>query len=172
MNEHPTPLWWRAIRAAGRFAVAIAVIGYTLLDELLFPLFRPLIAWLTRLELFQRLGRWLGRLPPYVALVTLGVPFLLIEPAKVLAIWWVGTGHVVSGTFALLLAQMLSLLVCERIFHAAYGPLMQIGWLKALLGWLFRLRDRAIALAKSAALWQAAASLASRVRAWWRSVLG
>lgn len=172
MSEHPTQLLWRAIRGAGRAIVAVAVIGYTILDELLFPLFRPLIAWLTRLQLFQRIGRWFGRLPPYVALVALGVPFLIIEPAKVLALWWMGTGHFVSGTLGLLVAQVLSLLVCERIFHAAYGPLMRIGWLKALLGWLFRLRDRAIALAKSTALWKWAVALASRVRAWWRSVLG
>ena len=35
----------RVIRAIGRAVVTVAVVIYTLLDELLFPLFRPLIAW-------------------------------------------------------------------------------------------------------------------------------
>ena len=159
------------IRAIGRAVVTVAVVIYTLLDELLFPLFRPLIAWLSGLQLFQRLGRWLGRLRPYAALVALGVPFVIIEPLKVVAIWWAGTGHVVTGTIGLLLAHALSLLVVERIFHAVYLPLMRIAWLARLLGWLFVLRDRAIAWAKSTAAWQAAARWVRGVREWVRRVL-
>ncbi len=171
MSERETPLLVRAIRAVGRFIVAVAVVGYTVLDELLFPLFRPLIRWLTGLRLFQRLGEWLGRLPPYAALVTLGIPFVIIEPMKVVAIWWAGTGHVISGTIALLLAHVLSLLVVERIFHAVYQPLMRIGWLARLLGWLFALRDRAIALVKATAAWRAASLWARGVREWLGRVL-
>lgn len=161
----------RVIRAVARAVVTIAVVIYTLLDELLFPLFRPLIAWLSGLQLFQRLGHWLGRLPPYAALVALGVPFVIIEPLKVVAIWWAGTGHVITGTIGLLLAHALSLLVVERIFHAVYVPLMRIAWLARLLGWMFALRDRAIAWAKSTAAWHAAARWVRGVREWVRRVL-
>lgn len=170
-NEQAVPAWRRVIRATGRAVVTIAVVIYTVLDELLFPLFRPLIRWLGGLRLFQRLGAWLGRLPSYGALVALGVPFVIIEPAKVVAIWWAGTGHIVSGTIGLLFAHALSLLVVERIFHAAYQPLMQIDWLSRLLGWLFALRDRAIGWARSTAAWQAAAGWVRGVREWLRGVL-
>ena len=102
------PVWQRVVRGAFRFMVVIAVVGYTVLDELLFPVFRPLIVWLTGLRLFQRIGEALGRLPPYVALVALGVPFVIIEPAKLLAIWWAAQGHVIQGTLMLLVAQVLS----------------------------------------------------------------
>jgi len=161
----------RVIRAIARAVVTVAVVIYTLLDELLFPLFRPLINWLSGLRLFQRLGDWLGRLPPYAALVALGVPFVVIEPMKVVAIWWAGTGHVISGTIGLLLAHALSLLVVERIFHAVYQPLMRIEWLARLLGWTFWLRDRAIAWAKSTAAWRAAVGWVRGVREWVRGVL-
>jgi hypothetical protein len=114
------------------------VVIYTLLDELLFPLFRPLIGWLSALAgCSSASGDWLGRLPPYAALVALGVPFVVIEPMKVVAIWWAGTGHVITGTIGLLLAHALSLLVVERIFHAVYQPLMRIEWFARLLRWLF-----------------------------------
>lgn len=171
MSGQQNPLPMRALRAVGRFFVAVAVVGYTILDELLFPLFRPVIRWLTGLRPFQRLGEWLGRLPPYAALVALGVPFVIIEPAKVVALWWVGTGHVISGTIALLLAHALSLLVVERIFHAVYRPLMRIGWFARLLGWLFAIRDRAIAMVKSTAAWRAASMWARGLREWFRGVL-
>jgi hypothetical protein len=172
MNDRQArPAWQRIIRGVGRFIVVVAVVGYTVLDELLFPVFRPLIGWLTGLRLFQRIGEALGRLPPYVALVALGVPFLVIEPAKLLAVWWAAQGHIVQGTVMLLVAQVLSLLVCERIFHAAYEPLMRIGWLKALLGWLFGLRDRAIAMARSTVAWKVAVRLARSVARWWRRMI-
>jgi hypothetical protein len=161
----------RAVRAVVRFVVAVAVLAYTLLDELLFPLFRPAILWLSGLRLFQRLGALIGRLPPYVALVLLSVPFVIIEPAKVAALWVVATGHVVEGTVLLLVAQVLSLLICERIFHAAYGPLMRISWFKAVLGWVFALRDKALAIGRATAVWKAAVAMGRSVREWVRGLV-
>lgn len=161
----------QVLRAIARFVVAVAVVAYMLLDQLLFPLFRPAIRWLSGLRLFQRLGALIGRLPPYVALVLLGVPFVVIEPAKVAALWVVATGHVVEGIVLLLVAQVLSLLVCERIFHAAYGPLMRIGWFAMLLGWLFGLRDQAIAWGKGTAIWKSAAAMVRSAREWLRGLV-
>ena len=170
-DEQAIPAWRRVMRGIGRAVVTIAVVIYTLLDELLFPLFRPLIRWLGELRLFRWLGEWLGRLPSYAALAALGIPFVIIEPAKVVAIWWAGTGHLVSGTIGLLFAHALSLLVVERIFHAAYGPLMRIDWFSRLLGWLFGLRDRAIGWARSTAAWQAATGWIRGAREWLRGLL-
>lgn len=161
----------RVLRAIGRFVVAVAVVAYTLLDELLFPLFLPAIRWLSSLRLFQRIGDAIGRLPPYGALVLLAVPFAVIEPAKLAAVWVVASGRVVEGTVLLLFAQVLSLLICERIFHAAYKPLMRIGWFSATLGWLFALRDWAIAIARRTAVWRAAVATARRFRDWVRRVV-
>jgi len=159
------------VRAIARFVVAVLVVAYTLLDELLFPLFRPAIRWLSELRLFQRLGALIARLPPYVALVLLAVPFVIIEPAKVGALWVMATGHVIEGVVLLLIAQVLSLLICERIFHAAYEPLMRIGWFASVLGWLFGIRDRALALARGTAVWKAAVAIGRGVRDWVRGVL-
>lgn len=171
MSGREKSLPMRAIRAIGRFFVAVAVVGYTILDELLFPLLRPLIGWITSLRLIQLFGAWLGRLPPYAALVALGIPFVIIEPAKVVAIWWIGTGHVITGTIVLLLAHALSLLVVERVFHAVYQPLMRIGWFAKLLGWLFAIRDRAIELVKATAAWRIASQWARGIRDWFRRLV-
>ncbi|MGV3491129.1 MAG: hypothetical protein ACO1OG_07375 [Devosia sp.] len=164
----PRPIWVRVLRSIGRAVVLVVVVVSAILDEIVSPVLRPVIGWLTRLKLFQWIGEALGRLPPYVALVTPGVPFLIIEPAKVVALWWMAAGHVITGTIGLLVAEALSVLVCDRIFHAAYAPLMRIGWFAASLNWLIGLRDAAVAWVKATSAWQSGVRLVQRVRAWWQ----
>lgn len=165
MQAHPIA---RAIRAIARFVVAIAVVGYTVLDELVFPVVRPLLRWLGALRLFQRVGALIQRLPPYGVLVLLAVPFVIIEPIKVVALYWIATGQVILGVVALGLAQVVSLLTCERIYHVGHEPLMRIGWFRALMGWLFGLRDKALALVRATAAWRWARGVARDVRDWFR----
>jgi hypothetical protein len=156
------------LRLVVRIVVAVFVVGYTLLDELLFPLFRPLIRWLGHLRLFERIGVLIGQLPPYVVLVLLAVPFVLIEPAKVYALLLIATGHIVTGVGLMLVAQVLSLLILERIYHAGHAPLMRIGWFKAVMGWVIALRDKALGVIRATAAWRFAVRQARRVKAWSR----
>ena len=158
----------KVLRAIVRFIVTVAVVIYTLLDELVFPLVRPLLRWLGELQLFRRLGALIQRLPPYVVLVLLAVPFVIIEPVKVIALYWIATGQVILGIVALGLAQIVSLLTCERIFHVGYEPLMRIGWFKRLMTWLFSLRDKALAWVRATAAWHWAAGVGRGVRDWFR----
>jgi hypothetical protein len=154
----------RAFVAVLRAVVTAAVLLYDLLGALFAPLFRPLWRWLSGLRLFQIIGEWIGRQHPYVVLVLLGVPFVVIEPAKYLAVIWGVIGHPVEGTIALIVAEILSLLVCERIFHAGYEPLMRIGWFNRALTWMFGLRDRALAWARSTGAWRWAREVWAQVR--------
>lgn len=161
----------QALRAVARFIVTVGVVIYTVLDELLFPLVRPLLRWLGELQLFQRLGALIGRLPPYVVLVCLAVPFVVIEPLKLFSVYWIAIGHVATGVAILIAAHLLSLLTVERLYHAGYGPLMQIGWFRALMGWLVGLRDRALAWVRATRLWQSSVAMVRSVRAWLRGLL-
>lgn len=162
-----TPLWLLPLRAL----VTLGVILYTALDELLFPLFRPAIRWLGSLQLFQRLAAFIHGLPPYAVLVLLAAPFIILEPAKLFAIYWGATGHPLQGALLLLAAQVASILTCDRIFHVGYGPLMRIGWFNRLMTWLISLRDLALNWARATAIWKAAATAARSVKAWFRNLL-
>lgn len=170
-NSPERPLWKQVIRAIGRFVVTVGVVFYTLLDELLFPLFRPAIRWLGDLQLFQALARLIQRLPPYAVLVLLAVPFIVIEPAKVFALYWGAVGHPIQGLILLGIAQIVSILTCDRIFHVGYEPLMRIGWFKRLMSWLIGLRDNALGWAKATEVWKASAAMIRTVRTWFRGVL-
>jgi len=161
-----------ALRGVARFVVTIGVVGYTILDELLFPLVRPLLRWVGNLQHLQRLGAWIGRLPPYVVLVLLAVPFVVIEPVKLFAVYWTAVGHVLAGPVLLVFAHLLSLLTVERLYHAGYEPLMRIGWFARLMRWLVGLRDRALDWARSTAVWKSAAATIRSVRDWFGGMLG
>ena len=139
--------------------------SYEALAAVFGPVLRPIWRWLAGLRLFQAVGEWIGRQHPYVVLVLLAVPFIVIEPAKYAAVIWGVIGHPVEGTIGLIVAEILSLLVCERIFHAGYEPLMRIGWFRRLFEWTMALRDRALAWVRSTGIWRAA-------RETWRAARG
>jgi hypothetical protein len=168
----PPALWLAPLRFVGRVLLSILLILWTLLDEVLFPLLRPLLAALTRLRLFEAIGAGLGRLPPYAALLALAVPFVIIEPIKAFALYWFGIGHLVQGGILYVISHLASLLIVDRIYHAAQTPLMRIAWFKRLMTWLAGIRQIGLDWAKSTALWQSSARLASTVkttvRGWFR----
>lgn len=154
-----------------RAIVTLGVVIYTALDELLFPLFRPAIRWLGHLQLFQRLAALIRSLPPYAVLALLAAPFIILEPAKLFALYWAATGHPTQGALLLLAAQIASILTCDRLFHVGYEPLMRIGWFNRLMTWLIGLRDLALTWARSTAVWKAAATAARGIKNWFRNLL-
>src|SRR5690242_12170274 len=98
MMDQPFNPLLAVLRAVGRAVAVVIVFAWAVLDELLFPLFRPLIALLSGLRLFERIGLIIAGSPPYAVLVMLAVPFVLIEPVKVFALFWTASGHIVQGT--------------------------------------------------------------------------
>ena len=161
----------RAVRAVVRFVVGIFVIGYAILDDLLFPLFRPLVRYLSGLRLFEALAGLIQRLPAYVVLAILAVPFVVIEPVKVFALWWLAVGHVVQGGVLLVFAHVLSILTLERLYHTGHAKLMTIGWFKRLMDWVTGIRDAVLARARATPAWQWAKKAGSDFRAWYRDLL-
>ena len=160
----PSPLL-TALRLIGRVLLSILLILWTLLEALLFPIFRPLVAKLSELRLFEWFGGLLGRLPPYAALAIFAVPFIVIEPIKAFALYWFGVGHFIQGGVLYVLAHLASIVIVERIYHAAHEPLMRIGWFKQVMTWLDGLRRTGLDWARSTAIWRASARFGEGVKA-------
>ena len=171
MAENPSesPIL-RMLRPIAAFIAGIFVVAYALLDAVVFPLFRPLVRYLSGLRLFAAIGALVGRLPPYLVLIILAVPFVVIEPLKVVALWWVAVGHPVSGLILLAVAEVLSLLVVERLYQAGRGQLLKIRWLAPLLLWSEWLVDLVLGWIKATAAWKWAAGITSSVRLWFRGL--
>jgi hypothetical protein len=149
---------------------AIVILVYFLFEDLFLSWLRPLFGLLGRLAPFAALGRALKRLPPYVALVVIAIPFILIEPVKVFSLFWIGVGHVISGAILLVLSYVVSLFVVERLFHVMQDQLLSIGWFAQCFALVMRAKAWAIDLARSTAIYRTLRPVAGQVGAMTRSV--
>ena len=167
-NSNPA---MQVLRAIGRAIAIVIVVLWAILDTLLFPLLRPLVDWLASLRLFETIGALIGRTPPYLVLLMLAVPFVVLEPLKVFALYWFALGHLVQGGILLVVAHGLSILTLDRIYHAGKGQLDKIGWFARLMSWVVGLRDWAFGWVKQSAAWQAAARMVRDTRNWFRNLV-
>jgi hypothetical protein len=129
------------------------VVLYVVLDAIVIPIFRPLTRWLARLRLVTALEGYIAQLPPLVILILLLVPFLSAEPAKVYALYLMGTGHLATGVTMFVGAYIVSLVLVEHIYHAGKAKLRTLPWFAKVTDWLFDLRDRLVAWMKSTPAW-------------------
>lgn len=142
---------------------AILILIYFLFEDLFLSWLRPLFRYLGGLAPFAALGRMLKRLPPYVALLVIAVPFVLIEPVKVFSLFWIGIGHFVSGTILLVLSYVVSLFVVERMFHVMHEQLLSIGWFAWAFEKVMAAKAWALALARSTTIYRTLRPIAANI---------
>jgi hypothetical protein len=97
-----------------------------------------------RMTFLARGRRRLQQISPYLSLLLLLVPLLLVEPLKLVALFIAGTGHWLTGTGMLVAAYAGSLLVVERLFRVLKPKLMMMGWFARLWTGFVTLRTRLI----------------------------
>ncbi|MBP2314763.1 hypothetical protein [Azospirillum soli] len=159
-----------------RPVVTTVAVLYFLIDAVVFGVIRPFAAWVGSWPVFARVARWVAGLGPYPTLVLFLVPLVVLEPAKPLGLYLMGTGHALEGVVVIGTAEVLKITLVERLFHMSRDKLLTIpafawgyvrvvrwlDWLKALPAWQAVLRAwRRVA--------EAARSLTRAVRGWaWR----
>ncbi|MEO8756707.1 MAG: hypothetical protein ABI398_02985 [Devosia sp.] len=159
------------MRVIVRAIATIVVVIWSVFDEVLFRPLRPVVAWLSRLRLFETIGGLIARTPPYGVLLLLAVPFVLIEPLKVVALYLIATGVFIRGVLLLIFSYVLSIFTLDRIYHTGHSQLMKIVWFARIMGWIGGIRDRAFGWVKATPAWLAAAATARAVRDWFRSLV-
>jgi hypothetical protein len=151
-------------RRALFWAAEALVVLYVVFNAILRPVFRPLSRWLASLHLVVSLEARLAQLPPGVILVMLLVPFLSAEPAKVYAVYLMGTGHFASGLAIFIGAYVVSLVLVDHIYHAGKAKLRTLPWFAKITDYLFAFRDRLIAWAKTTQVWINFSRFEGRIR--------
>jgi hypothetical protein len=107
----------------------------------------PLIARARRrraMTFLARTRRNLQTITPYLSLVVLLVPLLLVEPLKLVALVVVGKGHWLIGTGMIIGAYAASLLCVERLFRVVKPKLMMLGWFASLWTRFIAFRSKVI----------------------------
>ena len=114
-----------------------ALLGWLLALLILFeewgwePLQRAL-AWVGRLPGLRWLENQIRVLPPYAALALFLLPTAMLLPVKLLALWLIGQGQVISGTLVILGAKLVGTAAVARLFALTRPALMQLTWFARL----------------------------------------
>lgn len=94
---------------------------------------RPLSRALAALGKFAPVA-WIehhiGTLPPYGALAVFVVPSILIIPLKLVALWLIAGGHVVSAGLLFAGAKIVGTALVARLFQLTEPALMQLPWFR------------------------------------------
>ncbi len=85
-------------------------------------------AALGRLPLWGQLERLIARLPPWAALLAFGGPVLALLPIKLLVLYLLSKGHVVSGLVLLVGAKLAGTALLAWLFTLTQPALMQLAW--------------------------------------------
>jgi hypothetical protein len=96
-------------------AVFVVATAYFAVDGVLSYVTRPITVWVAKRKLFERARLWIVSLRPYPALALLVVPVIILEPAKPLAGYLVGTGHFAAGAITFITAEVLKLTFVEQL---------------------------------------------------------
>jgi hypothetical protein len=83
---------------------------------------------------------------PYLSLLVLLVPLMLVEPLKAAALFVSGKGHWITGTGVLVGAYIVSLFFVERLFRVLKPKLLMLPWFEKPWLWFVAVRQKAFAL--------------------------
>ena len=140
---------------------------YFILDGVFSYLTRPVAEWIAKKRLFERARRWVISLPPYPSLALFAVPVIILEPAKPLAGYLIGTGHFFAGAVTFITAEVLKLTLVERLFQLNRDKLLSI----PAFAWGYRYWRHMMDVIESLEVWRASrrlvANAASLVRTRW-----
>lgn len=153
------------LRRRARTALLFMGAFLFLAEEWLWKRFTRFFRWLDRMPAMRWFDRGLGRLPPVVALLVLCIPIAVLFPVKIMGLWMIGSGRVLSGCLVMLAAKILSTATVARIFIGCQPQLMQMPWFARLFAWLLAARDAIHQWIRHQPAWHGARRAIRRMRA-------
>ena len=130
---------------------------YFVVDGMFSPVMQPITAWVAKKKLFERVQLWVISLRPYPSLALFAVPIIILEPAKPLAGYLLGTGHFFAGAVIFITAEVLKLTFVERLFQLNRDKLLSI----PVFAWGYQYWRRVIDVVESMEIWKASRRLAA-----------
>lgn len=134
-----------------------------------------LMARLARLRFIASAERHITALPPVAALAVYALPWLLLLPVKVLALWLIGGGQALLGCVVVIGAKLLGTAVVARLFRLTKPALLRLAWFAALYGRWFAWKSAMLLWVRQSDLWHRADAIRRSLgRHWehWRVWIG
>jgi hypothetical protein len=90
----------------------------------------------------QGLRRAIEKLPPYPALLILVVPLAVVEPLKLVIVFFAGEGHWLVGAISMICAYAISLFLTHWLFEVVKPKLLTIPWFARGWRWFVAQREK------------------------------
>jgi hypothetical protein len=87
--------------------------------------------------------RLIAGLPPYGALPLFLIPFIVIEPLKIVALRALAHGHFLRGILAFIALKFVGVGLIAFVFDLTRDKLLSIGWFARFYAWVIQWRDKA-----------------------------
>jgi hypothetical protein len=126
-----------------------------------------LMARIARLRAIARAERAISALPPVAALVAYALPWLLLLPLKVLALWLIGDGQALLGCAVVIIAKVLGTAVVARLFTLTKPALLRLAWFAALYGRWSAWKSATLRWVRESGVWHQAAAIRRSLRRHW-----
>ncbi|MDR3440440.1 hypothetical protein [Telmatospirillum sp.] len=133
--------------------VLIAAVVF-LFEEVLWAWVAVLAATVGRWAPIARIEAAIGRLPPYLAMLLFILPWAIILPVKLLALWLLATGHVLTGAGLFAGGELFGVGFLARIYVLCRPSLSTLAWFVRLEGWALAASAWAHAKLNKIAVWR------------------
>jgi hypothetical protein len=131
--------------------VFIIATVYFVVDGVFSHVTRPITIWLAKKKFLERARLWVTSLRPYPSLALFAIPVIILEPAKPLAGYLLGTGHFFIGAVTFITAEVLKLTLVERLFQLNRKKLLSI----PAFAWGYRYWRHIMNVIESLEVWRA-----------------
>lgn len=166
---------WRVVRGPVMFVLNVILALLLLFEEWGWQPLVALLGRLARFRLWARMEVWIAGLPPYAALVVFALPTLILLPLKLIGVWLLANGHILTAGGLLLAAKIASTAFIARAFLLTKPALMQIAWFRWAYERFMPWKDALFAQIRASWAWRYGRMMKTRVkhearRAWarWR----
>ena len=146
-----SPLWKRCLTAP------LIIIASLLMwiEESLWQWFKWLTAKIAIFNWVRKVEAAIRELSPYATVVVFFLPLLLLIPFKLLAVYWLTTGHWLASLAVIIAAKLVGTAIEARMFVVCKPKLLTIAWFRRLHDGLVSIHHRLQAALHALPIYQA-----------------
>ena len=112
-----------------------------LFEDLVWDKVTTLVGILARWRLVARLEQWILQRDRHTTLALFAVPIACLIPIKLIAVYFIASGHIVSGILVIIAAKLTGTAVSARLFVIAQPKLMTFETFVALYRRVLHFKD-------------------------------
>ena len=128
----------RGLNLTIRWFIALLGMVLVLFEEVLWGMAGGFMRFFSRFAPIASLEARIRRLPPVLALPLFVLPWLIMLPVKLGALWWIAKGRVLSGTLMFIFGEAFGVAFLARLYELCRPALHRWPWFVAIERLLLR----------------------------------